>query len=191
MTTLRSTFGGIARTEVVPSRTARRVIGVVAFAAATALGARLALPIPGTPVPFTLQPLFVLLAGVVLGARLGAGSQALYLAAGLAGLPVFAAGGGVAYLLGPTGGYLLAYPAAAFIAGALASPRVASTLFGLLLGLATIYVGGLSWLAAVGTVDMAVALGLRPFLLADLVKVALVLLVAPRVLGRSRALFQD
>ncbi|HEX5726724.1 MAG TPA: biotin transporter BioY, partial [Longimicrobiaceae bacterium] len=128
--------------EVVPSRTARRVIGVVAFAAATAFGAKVAIPLPGTPVPFTLQPLFVLLAGAVLGARLGAASQALYLAAGVAGLPVFAAGGGAAYLLGPTGGYLLAYPLAAWLAGRFARGGTLPLLGGLLAGLAAIYAGG-------------------------------------------------
>ncbi len=174
--------------ELVPSRTARRVIGVLAFAAATAFGAKVALPIPGTPIPFTLQPLFVLLAGALLGARLGAASQALYLAVGAMGLPVFVAGGGVAYLLGPTGGYLMAYPAAAFLAG-LGGRSVLRTLGALLAGLAAIYAGGLAWLSVVGTVDVAVALGLRPFLLADLVKVFLVLLVAGRLRARALRLF--
>ncbi|MDQ3557294.1 MAG: biotin transporter BioY, partial [Gemmatimonadota bacterium] len=102
-----------------PSRTARRVVAVALAAAATTVAAKLAVPLPGTPVPFTLQPLVVLLAGALLGARLGAASQTLYLLAGAAGLPIFAAGGGVAYLFGPTGGYLLAYPAAAFLVGAM------------------------------------------------------------------------
>ncbi len=87
---------GWTRDEIVRSPALRRAIGVAAFATATAFGARVALPLPGTPVPFTLQVLFVLLAGAVLGARLGAASQALYLAVGLAGAPVFAAGGGPA-----------------------------------------------------------------------------------------------
>ncbi|HEX2203873.1 MAG TPA: biotin transporter BioY [Longimicrobium sp.] len=175
--------------EVVPSRTARRVIGVVAFAAATALGAKIALPIPGTPVPFTFQPLFVLLAGAVLGGRLGAASQALYLAAGLAGLPVFAAGGGAAYLLGPTGGYLMAYPLAAFLAGALADRGAFARLGGLLAGLAAIYAGGLAWLAVQGGFTAAVAWGVAPFVLTDLVKVGMALMVSLRVRGRARKLF--
>ena len=178
-----------AGVEVVPSRTARRVIGVVAFAAATAFGAKIALPIPGTPVPFTLQPLFVLLAGAVLGARLGAASQTAYLAAGLAGLPVFVAGGGAAYLLGPTGGYLMAYPLAAFLAGALADRGTFARLGGLLAGLATIYAGGLAWLAVQGGFTTAVAWGVAPFVLADGVKVGIVLLAMRRVRDRARQLF--
>jgi biotin transport system substrate-specific component len=188
MSTLRNTFA-LGGREVVPSLTWRRVIGVVAFAAATAFGARVALPLPGTPVPFTLQPLFVLLAGAVLGARLGAASQALYLAAGLSGLPVFVAGGGAAYLLGPTGGYLMAYPAAAFLAGALGRSGTLRALPGLLAALAAIYAGGLAWLSVVGSVDAAVALGLRPFVLADLVKVGMVLLVMGRFRDRALRLF--
>jgi biotin transport system substrate-specific component len=188
MSSMRGTLAAWAGTEIIPSRTARRVIGVLAFAAATACGAKVALPIPGTPVPFTFQPLFVLLAGALLGARLGAVSQALYLAAGAVGLPVFAAGAGLAYLLGPTGGYLMAYPVAAFLAG-LGGRGTLRTLGALLAGLVAIYAGGLAWLSLLGMVDVAVALGLRPFLLADLVKVLLVLLVAGRLRTRALQLF--
>ncbi|HEX2190818.1 MAG TPA: biotin transporter BioY [Longimicrobiaceae bacterium] len=188
MSTLRNTLELGGRRDA-SSLAWRRAVGVAAFAAATAVGARLAIPLPGTPVPFTLQPLFVLLAGAVLGARLGAASQALYLAAGVAGLPVFAMGGGLAYLLGPTGGYLLAYPAAAFLAGALGRSGGVRALPGLLLALASIYAGGLAWLAAVGSVDAAVALGLRPFVLADLVKVLMVLLLMTRIRGRALRTF--
>ncbi len=175
--------------ELVPSRTTRRVIGVVAFAVATALGAKVALPIPGTPVPFTLQPLFVLLAGALLGSRLGALSQTLYLVAGAVGLPIFVAGGGIGYLLGPTGGYLLAYPLAAWFAGTGARHSIGRMLAGLLAGLAAIYAGGLAWLSIVGTVTTAVAWGLRPFLLADLVKTLLVLLIGQRFRERASHLF--
>lgn len=174
---------------LVPSRTAWRVVGVVAFAAATAFGARVAVPIPGTPIPFTLQPLFVLLAGAVLGGRLGAASQLLYLAAGIAGLPVFAAGGGAAYLFGPTGGYLMAYPAAALVAGTLGRGGKLRALPGLLLALAVIYAGGLAWLSVVGNVDAAVALGLRPFVMADLVKVLMVQFLMVRYGDRVLRLF--
>src|SRR5690606_362515 len=185
MQTLRTTLA----LEVVPSRTARRVLGVAAFAVATALSAKVALPLPGTPVPFTFQPLLVMLAGALLGARLGAASQLLYLAAGVVGLPVFVAGGGVAYLLGPTGGYLLAYPLAAFVVGSLVGSGAGSALLALLDGLGVIYVGGTAWLAAVGAFDFAVAAGLRPFVLADLVKVLLAVVVTVRLRERALQLF--
>jgi biotin transport system substrate-specific component len=185
MTTNRHTLAVAAG----PSRTARRLLGVAVFAVATALSAQIALPVPGTPVPFTFQPLLVLLAGALLGARLGAASQLAYLAAGAAGLPVFAAGGGIAYLLGPTGGYLIAYPAAAFLAGAIAGGGVLRTLAGLLAGLAAIYAGGLAWLAVVGNVTTAIALGLTPFILADLVKVVLALAVTRQLHERIRRFF--
>lgn len=91
---------------------------IVGFAAATAIGARV--EIPNYPVPFTLQTFFVLLAGVMLGARNGALSQMVYLAVGVLGLPVFSAGGfGLVKLLGPTGGYLLAFPVVAAVVGLL------------------------------------------------------------------------
>ncbi len=182
MKTLRGAWAG---TDVVTSIPLRRAIAVVAFAAATAFGAKVAIPLPGTPVPFTLQPLFVLLAGAVLGSKLGARSQMLYLLAGVAGLPVFVAGGGAAYLLGPTGGYLMAYPLAAWLAGTGARRGTGRLLAGLLAALAAIYVGGLAWLAIVGSVTTAVALGVAPFVLADLVKVGIAALVSRRVAGRA------
>src|SRR6478752_2412993 len=97
------------------------IAAIVGFAAILAAAAQVTLPIPGTPVPFSLQPLVVVLAGLMLGPVAGAASMVLYLAAGAAGLPVFAPIGapGVARFFGPTGGYLIAYPAAAFVAGAL------------------------------------------------------------------------
>lgn len=90
----------------------------------TVVAAQISIPLPFTPVPFTLQPMIVLLGGAALGSRLGMSSQVLYLVLGLAGLPVFAASPvlpqGFARLLGPTGGYLMSYPFAAFAAGFLA-----------------------------------------------------------------------
>lgn len=168
------------------SVTTTRVVGVLGFAVATAIAAKIALPLPGTPVPFTFQPMVVLLAGVLLGARLGAASQLTYLAAGAVGLPVFVAGGGLAYLLGPTGGYLLAYPLAAFVIGALAGGGLLRTLGALLTGLGVIYLGGAAWLSVWGSMSTAVALGILPFVLADLVKVGVVLAIAHRY--RERAL---
>ena len=189
MSNSRSSSAAWTRGDVLPSRTARRVIGVAVFAIATAISAKVSLPLPGTPIPFTFQPLVVILAGALLGARLGAASQVAYLAMGLAGLPVFAAGGGAAYLLGPTGGYLMAYPVAAFVVGALMAPGIARTLAALLAGLATIYAGGMAWIAATGSFDLAVVWGLRPFVLADLVKVALATVVVARLRGRSLETF--
>jgi biotin transport system substrate-specific component len=179
------------RTEagVAPSRGARRAIGVGIFAVATALAAHVSVPVPGTEVPFTFQPLVVLLAGALLGARFGAASQLLYLAAGVAGMPVFVAGGGAAYLLGPTGGYLIAYPLAAFVVGALMGRGALRTLGALLAGLAVIYAGGLSWLSILGGDTSAVALGLRPFIVADLVKVLLAVVIVDRLRTRSLDLF--
>src|SRR5882762_512530 len=100
----------------------RRTVAVVLGAILVAAAAQVAVPLPGTPVPFTLQPLAVLLVGGLLGARFGALSMILYLAMGAAGFPVFTPTVpllGIARLLGPTGGYLLAYPVAAWAVGAL------------------------------------------------------------------------
>jgi biotin transport system substrate-specific component len=109
-----STSNGLTRGSVLS-----QTLWITAFAAATAVGARV--EIPHSPVPYTLQTLFVLLAGAFLGARNGALSQFLYLGVGALGAPVFSLGGfGLVKLLGPTGGYLLAFPFAAAIVGIMA-----------------------------------------------------------------------
>ena len=152
------------------------VIGVVGFAAALAAASQVAIPLPGTPVPMTLQPLVVALAGLWLGPMAGAASMVLYLLAGAAGLPVFAPMGapGFARLLGPTGGYLWAYPVAALVAGLVAGRR-RDFLFRALAAaaaIAIIHVGGfLQLLALTGSSERAIALGATPFLLLDLLKV--------------------
>ncbi len=156
-----------------PSRTT--VIGVFGFALAVAAASQIAIPLPLTPVPITLQPMLVVLAGMWLGPAAGAVSMALYLAAGAAGLPVFTPIGapGIARFFGPTGGYLLAYPAAAWVAGAL--NRRASTLLARSLaaiaGMVVIFFGGLAQLTLLtGSVTRAVQLGITPFAALDLVK---------------------
>lgn len=173
------------------SRAVRRTAGVVGFALLTALGARVSVPLPGTPVPFTFQVMAVLLAGWLLGPRLGPVSQLSYLAAGAAGLPVFAAGGGLAYLLGPTGGYLLAYPAAAWIVGAAARKDAGAVrqAAGLVGGVAAIHAGGAGWLAAVAGHEAALAAGVLPFLGVDGIKALFVLLLGRRIGGSARTFF--
>ena len=160
-------------------------VGIVGFAAALAAASQIAIPLPFTPVPITLQPLVVVLAGLMLGPVAGAASMVLYLAAGAVGLPVFTPLGapGLARFLGPTGGYLLAYPAAAFIAGALA--RRAPTLVGRWLaataGTIVILVGGVAELGIVTqSFSRALAIGLTPFALLDVVKAFVAAVIAGR-----------
>src|SRR5688572_32078054 len=99
------------------------IVGTVGFAVALAAAAQVTFAIPGTPVPYSLQPLVVVLAGLMLGPVAGAASMAVYLAAGAMGAPIFSPipglPQGAARFFGPTGGYLIAYPVAAFVAGTL------------------------------------------------------------------------
>lgn len=151
-----------------------------------AIAAQIAVPLPHSPVPLTMQPLAVLLVGVVLGSWRGAAAAALYLMEGLGGLPVFAQGhGGVFWLTaGPTAGYLLSYPFAAFVAGWMSErgwgSTVSRSIAGMLAALAVIYAGGWSWLAALSGTSAAFAIGIAPFLIADAIKVALGAALLPR-----------
>lgn len=177
-----------ARTDL---SAAIRVAAVIFVTALTAAAAQVSLPLPFTVVPFTLQPMVVLLGGAALGARLGMTSQVLYLLAGVAGLPVFAASPvlpqGALRLLGPTGGFLLSYPLAAFVAGWLAERgfdrRYITSVLAMAAGLAIVFACGVSWLAwfarpaAVG-LPAALTSGFYPFVVADCMK----LLVAAAVL---------
>src|SRR5690606_40864442 len=112
MNTMLTQIRRAAAVEVLTSLPARRAFAVTTFVLLTAFSAHVSAPLPGTAVPVSLQTLMVLLSGMLLGPALGAAAQTAYLAAGAAGLPVFTAGLGVPYLFGPTGGYLLAFPAA-------------------------------------------------------------------------------
>lgn len=147
---------------------------VVLFTLFTILSARVTIPLPFTPVPVTLQVLAVLLAGLVLGARAGALSQLLYLAAIAGGLPVDAYGRGAAALSGPTAGYLFGFVAGAFVTGWVVTRLPASRtgrFMAALVGLAVIYLCGVAWLAlAMGSLEAAVLGGLAPFVAVDLLK---------------------
>ena len=180
-------------TAAVPRRSSRVVtIGIVGFAVALALASQIAVPIPGTPVPITLQPLVVVLAGLWLGPVAGAASMLLYLTAGAVGLPVFSPFGapGLARFVGPTGGYLIAYPFAAFVAGLLA--RRTTSLLGrwlaALAGTAVLLLGGLAQLAIIsGSLTHAWPLAIHPFVALDAVKALVAALLVPRSTLRAPA----
>ena len=156
-----------------------RVLSVCLFAAATALSARIAIPLPFTPVPLTLQVLVVVLSGFVLGPRAGLISQLLYLQAILLGAPVTAAGiAGPAAFAAPTAGYLLAFPLAAFAAGWLSHRSTALRPvwrgIGGLGALVVIYSLGAVWLSGyVGGIGTALELGVLPFVGVDALKVVI------------------
>src|SRR5438105_10035840 len=142
------------------------VLLVIGASAIIAIAAQIAITIPFTPVPLTLQPLAVVLVGIVLGARRGAAAAVLYLLEGIAGLPVFAQGhGGALWLLGPTAGYLYSYPAAAWLAGWFSERGWGSTVLrsvaGMLAALALIYAGGWAWLAALTSPRAALVAGVQ------------------------------
>ncbi len=169
----------------------RRAAAVVAGAVLVALGAQIAVPLPGTPVPITMQVPAVLIVGGLLGPVLGASSLVLYLVMGASGLPVYAAGGvlGVARLFGPTGGYLLAMPFAAALIGRTVGDgrHLMRLVAGLVVGTLAVHAGGVAQLAALGG-DMTVALkaGSLPFLAGDLVKLVLAGLVIHRIALTTR-----
>jgi len=152
---------------------------VICASAVIAVCARLTLPLPFTPVPLTLANFAVLLVGMVLGSKRGFAAAALYLAWGAMGLPVFtsAGPGGVAQLLGPTGGYLWSYPLVAFIAGAIAERGIPTITRNVIAGICAdvaLFVGGISWLVIMTrSLRSAVVFGLYPFLFAEIMKVAL------------------
>jgi biotin transport system substrate-specific component len=186
MSTNQMTFPQLVSARITRGSVVINVTLILAASLIIAASAQVAIPLLFSPVPMTLQPLAVLLVGAALGAKRGAAATALYLFEGLAGLPVFAGGlAGPLVLFGPTGGYLLAFPLAAAIAGFASergltrSPIATAPLMAL--ALATIHAGGWAWLTA-GlhfAPAQAFALGVVPFLAADLVKVAIATALLP------------
>jgi biotin transporter BioY len=157
---------------------------VVGFACLTAALAQISFWVG--PVPITGQTFAVLLTGALLGSRRGALSQLSYLAIGATGIPYwFALGGppGIARLVGPTGGYLIGFVAVAFFVGWLAERgwdrRVWTAVPAMLAGETVLYVFGLLWLVHFVTVDKVLQVGLYPFVVGDLIKVAAAALILP------------
>jgi biotin transport system substrate-specific component len=170
------------RTSPFLLRVARQAGPVGLGALVVALAAQFAVPVPLSPVPMTLQPLAVLAVGGLLGAAAGASALILYIVLGALGLPVFAGGGaGALHLVGPTGGYLLAFPVAAGLTGYLVGAPLYAVLRVLLacaLGMVVIHVGGVAQLAVLGgDPRLAFRVGLLPFLTGDLLKVGLAALI--------------
>ncbi len=160
-----------------------------------ALCARVTVPLPFTPVPLTLQNFAVLLVGLLLGSRRGVIALALYLMEGALGLPVFnpAGLGGIAQVLGPTGGYLMAYPLVAFVSGWIAERGARSFLRGAaaaMAGEAVLFAGGLAWLTlwTHGSWWQAAHFGLYPFVFAEVAKVMAAAGLAARLprLGKAQ-----
>ena len=164
-----------------------QLLSVVFVAVLTAAAAQLSFPLPFTPVPFTIQPMIVLIGAAALGSRLGALSQIIYLMLGIAGFQAFAHSPdlpqGFARLLGPTGGYLMAYPIAAFVTGLLAERgfdrRYLTSILAMSIGLSVIFLGGVLWISRLAGMHTALATGLYPFIVVDVIKVVAAGLVLP------------
>ncbi len=178
--------------HLVPARSSRSsnllkdALLVIGSSGLMALSAHVSIPLSFTPVPITLQTLVVLLVAASLGSRRGALAMLLYLAEGAAGLPVFAYGGGIAYLLiSPTAGYLWSYPVAAFVVGFLCERGLdrsflTSTL-AMLPGSLIIYAIGVPWLAVIthSSLSTALTLGMLPFIPGDLIKLVIAAALLP------------
>jgi biotin transport system substrate-specific component len=160
------------------------VIGASWFVAACA---HITIPLPFTPVPLTLQNFGVLVVGMTLGSRRGFAALALYLVEGAAGLPVFnpTGPGGIAQLLGPTGGYLMVYPLVAAVAGLVIERGTISFVRAVIAGLAAeavLFAGGIGWLAYwTHSLSKAIFLGFYAFIFAEIIKIMMAAVVGSRL----------
>ena len=185
MTGKAMTIPAVVIDRLVRGRAAADMLLVIGASALIAIAAQVAIPLPFTPVPLTLQPLAVILVGVTLGSTRGAAAAMLYLLEGFSGLPVFAEGhGGPIWLVGFTAGYLYSYPFAAWVAGFISERGWGSSIVravtGMLLALGVIYLGGWSWLALLTDARTAWTAGVAPFVVADIVKVAIGAALLPK-----------
>jgi biotin transport system substrate-specific component len=162
--------------KVDSSNQLRMMVYAALFAALTAVGAFLSVPIG--PVPIVLQNMFVYLAGLLLGSRWGLASVGTYLLVGAVGLPVFAGGlGGIGRLVGPTGGYLFGYLPTVFLIGKMArteAPQMMTDVLAMICGTLVLYACGVTWLKIVSGMPLGktLALGMYPFLIGDAIKIA-------------------
>ena len=172
------------RPSLVPQLTGSAANQLMAVLAGIALlTASAHIKIPFYPVPLTMQTLIVLGIGMTYGTRLGGATLLGYLSAGFIGLPVFAGGAGMAYMMGPTGGYLAGFFAAAVVLGALAergwTRSWATAAAAMLMGNVIIYLLGVGWLTSLIGWDKAVQFGLLPFLYGDALKLIIAALGVP------------
>jgi biotin transport system substrate-specific component len=174
------------RARPIVSPNVRDVALVIGGSLLVGLCARISIPLPFTPVPLTVQNFGVVLVGLLLGSRRGLAALVLYLAEGAMGLPVFSpmGPGGIAQLLGPTGGFLFAYPFVAWVAGYVMERgrrNFARAATGALLGEIILFAGGLAWLAVLThSVALAFRWGLYWFVSAEVIKVAMAAGIAAR-----------
>ncbi len=178
----------LARDRIAEQSLGAKIGLTLAAAALIALGAKV--QVPFWPVPMTLQTLAVLVIAAGLGPRLGLAAMGAYMAAGLAGLPVFAGsperGLGLAYLAGPTTGFLIGMALSMIVTGALAQGRgLGMRAVAMLAGTVAIYTPGLIWLSAFVPADRLLAVGVAPFILGDMVKIALGALALQAVTRRG------
>ena len=183
------------RREITGTAAVNAVIGVSLFVLAMALGAYVRIPVPGSPIPITLQTFFVLLSGAFLGWRLGAASQLGYIALGAMGLPIFQGYAfGLTHIFGPTGGYLAGFVIAAALIGSI-TKREALT-FGqavaaFAIGDVIIHISGALWLSYAyrfGAVN-AVTVGILPFIPGEIVKIAFAVSIYRIFRPRAREIF--
>ena len=162
----------------------RRMVHAALMAALTAVGALVAIPVPGIPVPIVLQTFFVFLSGLLLGKNWAVASVAVYLLAGACGLPVFAGGtGGIGRLAGPTGGFLLGFLGAAFVIGRVAGggrkPTAFRDVLAMVCGTVIIYALGVAWLCVqTGSAPIPTLVAMLPFVAGDALKIAAAVPVA-------------
>ncbi len=185
--------------EIIKSKTISLIIGIISFVALTALGAWVRIPIPGTPVPITLQTMFVLLGGAILGGY-GGGAQLIYIILGTLGLPIFACGLG---LLGPTGGYLIGFIVSAMVVGTLMrfhrqnacdtkhTKNLGWIVLSMAIGTLIIYLFGVLQLGLFlgNGFKKAVLIGVLPFIPGDIIKFLTVSLIYYKFQARFNQLF--
>jgi biotin transport system substrate-specific component len=185
----------LLNTELILDKAVCAVLGVAMFVIATMLGAFVRIPLPFTPVPLTFQTFFVLLSGAMLGKKYGALSQAAYMGLGMAGLGVFAGGAGFSYLMGPTGGYIIGFILASFLAGWMIRLKETAGLawifLSMLSGAAVILIMGGLWLVRILHISPAAAcaIGVLPFIPGDIIKLSLASIVFYRIQARARKIY--
>jgi len=184
----------IAKKELVKNKIVVCLLGVTSFTLLTWLGAYIYIPLKATPIPITMQTLFVFLSGAILGKKFGALSQTLYLTLGVVGIPFFAGGlFGIFHLFGPTGGYILGFVAASYIIGRILEKRdgLFSIIAAFIIGAIAIFTFGAGWLAfGLGFgINKAFYLGILPFIPGCIMKIVIAAIITKSCLKRSKQLF--